>query len=154
MGSREVIDRTRRQNIQDEIDEIDAELMRRANRYLGGGYQPEIQQEAKEIPEKGEVQQEAAEIEEKCEVMHNDNLLIVALNKYNTDGKKTQYIQINHIVGKLTANKNVTEYHLVKVEFEFGTDMKILTSNTGIDQELTRVRSITRREDRKTQTDG
>ena len=46
--------------------------------------------------------------------MRGDNLLIVDSTKYNTDGKEAKYIQINHIVGKLTANKKATEKHIKK----------------------------------------
>ena len=88
----------------EEIAEIDAELLRRANR-LGGGYHLEIpgEEETEEMPEEGEV--ETAETEEDSVIMRGDNLPIVDLSKYNTDGKGTKNIQINHVVGKLTANK-------------------------------------------------
>ena len=93
----------------EEITEIDAELLRRANR-LGGGYHPiNLEEETEEIREEGEV--ETAETEEDSVIMRGDNLPIVDLSKYNTDGKEAKYIQINHIVGKLTANKKVTEDH-------------------------------------------
>ena len=72
--------------------------------------------------------------------MRGDNLLIVDLTKYNTDGKEAKYIQINHIVGKLTTNKNVTEDNIRKAEFEFFMDLKTLISKAVIDPELTGVR--------------
>ena len=72
------------------------------------------------------------------------------LTKYNTDGKEAKYIQVNHIVGKLTANKKATEEHIKKAEFEFMMDLKTLLSKTAIDKELTRVRTSMRREDRET----
>ena len=75
---------------------------------LGGGYQP-IQEEPEESPEKGEIYQEPEDTEEHCIIMRGDNLPIVNLNKYNTDGKETEYIQMNHIVGNLTTNKEETE---------------------------------------------
>ena len=91
----------------EEIAEIDAELIRRADR-IGGGYQPieieEEQAEPEELREDGEIEQ-AAETEEDSVIMRGDNLPIVDLSKYNTDGKEAKYIQINHIVGKLTTNK-------------------------------------------------
>ena len=68
----------------EEIAEIDAE----ANR-IGGGYQP-IEKEEQEEPEKtreGEIEQ-AAETEEDSVIMRRDNLPIVDLTKYNTDGKE------------------------------------------------------------------
>ena len=78
----------------------------------------------------------------------------VDLTKYNTDGKEAENIQINHIVGKLTTNKKVTEDHIKKAEFEFMMDLKTLISKTAIDPELTRVRNSLRREDRETIPEG
>ena len=86
--------------------------------------------------------------------MRGDNLPIVDLSKYNTNGKETKYIQINHIVGKLTANKKVTEDHIKKAEFDFMMDLKTIIAKTAIDPELTRVRTNMRREDRETIPDG
>ena len=76
--------------------------MRRANR-LGGGYQPmtEEQDEPEELREEGELEIENAETEEDSIIMRGKNLPIVDLSKYNTDGKKAKYIQINHIVGQI-----------------------------------------------------
>ena len=102
--------------------------------------------------EEGEV--ETAETEEDSVLMRGDNLLIVDLSKYNTDGKEAKYIQINHIVGKLTANKKVTEDHIKKAEFDFMMDLKTMIAKTAIDPELTRVRTSMRREDRETIPDG
>ena len=86
--------------------------------------------------------------------MRGDNVPIVNLSNNNTDGKETKYIQINHIVGKLTTNKKVTEDHIMKAEFEFMMDLKTLISKTAIDPELTRVRKSMRREDRETIPEG
>ena len=86
--------------------------------------------------------------------MRGDNLPIVDLSKYNTEGKEAKYIQINHIVGKLTANKKTTEDNIKKAEFEFMLDLKTLISKTAIDPELTQVRNSMRREDRETIPDG
>ena len=85
------------------IAEIDAETMRRANR-LGGGYE-QMQEEPEGIPEEGEINQEPEDTEENSVVLRGENLPIVDLSKYNTDGKEAKYIQINHIVGKLTSEK-------------------------------------------------
>ena len=117
----------------EEIAEIDAELMRRANR-LGGGYQPitEEQDEPEELREEGELEIENAETEEDSIIMRGDNLPIVDLSKYNTDGKEAKYIQINHIVGKLTGNKKITEENIKKAEFEFMMDLKTLIAKTAI----------------------
>ena len=139
----------------EEIAEIDAEITRRANR-LGGGYQPmtEEQDEPEELREEGVLEIENAETEEDSVIMRGDNLPIVDLRKYNTDGKEAKYIQINHIVGKLTSNKKITEEHIKKAEFEFMMDLKTLIAKTAIDPELTRVRNSVRREERETIPDG
>ena len=133
----------------EEIAEIDAELIQRANR-IGGGYQPiEIEEEQEETEEIRETER-AAETEEDSVIMLGDNLPIMDLTKYNTDGNEAKYIQINHIVGKLTTSKKATEDHIKEAEFEFMMDLKSLISKTAIDPELTRVRNSMRREDRET----
>ena len=86
--------------------------------------------------------------------MRGDNQPIVDLSKYSTEGKEAKYIQINHIVGKLTTNKKATEDHIKRAEFEFMLDLKTLISKTAIDPELTRLRNSMRREDRETIRDG
>ena len=137
-----------------EIAEIDAELLRRANR-LGGGYHPinlEEEEETEKMREEGEL--ETAETEEDSVIMRGDNLPIVDLSKYNTDGKEAKYIQTIHIDGKLTANKKVTEDHIKKAEFDFMMDSKTMIAKTAIDPELTRVRTSMWREDRETIPDG
>ena len=89
----------------EEIAEIDAELLHRSNR-LGGGYQPLTEEtEETEKPEEGEIEPEQPETEEDSVIMRGGNLPILDLNKFNTDGKEAHYIQINHIVGKLSGNK-------------------------------------------------
>ena len=67
--------------------------MRRANR-LGGGYRPiaEEEEEPKEIREEGKLEIENAETEDSV-IMRGDNLPIVDLSKYNTEGKEAHYIQ-------------------------------------------------------------
>ena len=86
--------------------------------------------------------------------MRGDNLPIVDLSKYNTEGKEAKYVQINHLDGKLTANKNATGNNIKKAEFEIMLDLKTLISETAIVPELTRVRTRLRREDRETIPDG
>ena len=81
--------------------------MRRANR-LGGSYQP-LQDETENNPEEVKIEQEPEDTEEDSIILRGDNLPIVNLSKYNTEGKEAKYIQINHIVGNLTANKKITE---------------------------------------------
>ena len=98
----------------------------------------------------GELEPEQPETEEDSVIMRGDNLPIVDLSKFNTDGKEAHYIQINHIVGKLCGNKKITEDTIKKAEFEFMLDLKNLISKTAIDPELTRARASMRREDRDT----
>ena len=136
----------------EEIAEIDAEIMRHANR-LGGGYQP-IQEEPEDNTEEGEINQEPEDTEEDSVLLRGDNLPIVDLSKYNTDGKEAKYVQINHIEGKLTANKKITEENIKKAEFEFMLDLKTFISKTATDPELTHVRNSMRREDREITPDG
>ena len=139
----------------EEIAEIDAELTRRAHR-IGGGYRPlqpeEEEEEEPEAPEEGELQTErnTVDTEEDSVIMRGDNLPIVDLSKYHTDGKEAHYIQINHIVGKITENKKLTEENIKKAEFNFMLDLKTLISKTAIDPEITRVRASMRREEKDT----
>ena len=79
---------------------------------------------------------------------------IVDLSKFNTDGKEAHYIQIIHIVGKLSGNKKITEDTIKKAEFEFMMDLKTLIARTAIDPELTKVRISMRREDREATPEG
>ena len=86
--------------------------------------------------------------------MRGDNLPIVDhLSKFNTDEKEAHYIQINHIVGKLSGNKKITKDTIKKAEFELMLDLETLISKTAIDPEITRVRASMRREDRDTTPD-
>ena len=113
----------------EEIAEIDAELTQRAHG-IGGGYrslQPEeVEEEEPEAPEEGELQteQNTVDTEEDSVIMRGDNLPIVDLSKYHTYGKEAHYIQINHIVGRITENKKLTEENIKKAEFNFMLDLK------------------------------
>ena len=60
--------------------------MRRANR-LGGGYN-KYKKNLKKTPGEGEINQEPEDTEEDSVVLRGDNLPIVDLSKYNTDGKE------------------------------------------------------------------
>ena len=120
-----------------------------------GGYQPLTEEnEETENLEDGELEPEQPETDEDSVIMRGDNFPIVDLSKFYTDGKQAHYIQINHIVGKLSENKKITEETIKKAEFEFKLDLKTLISKTDIDPELTRVRASMRREDRDTTPDG
>ena len=138
----------------EEIAEIDAELTQRANR-ISGGYRP-IQEDEPEAPREGELQieQNTVDTEEDSVIMRGDNLPIVDLSKYHTEGKEVHYIQINHIVGRLTENKKMTEENIKKAEFSFMLDLKTLISKTAIDPEMTRVRTSMRREERDSAPEG
>ena len=136
----------------EEIAEIDAELLQRTH---WGTYHPLTEDtEETENPEEGELVPEQPETEEDSVIMRGDNLPIVDLTKFNTDGKEAHYIQINHNVGKLTGSKKISEDTIKKAEFEFMLDLKTLISKTAIDPELTRVRASMRREERETTPEG
>ena len=138
----------------DKIAETDAELLQRTNR-LWGGYQPLTEENGEpENAEEGEIEPEQPETEEDRLILRGDNLPIVDLSKFNTEGKEAHYIQINHIVGKLSGNKKITKDTIKKAEFEFMMDLKTLIARTVIDPELTRVRISMRREDREATPEG
>ena len=92
--------------------------------------------------------------EEDSVIMRGDNLPIVDLSKYHTDGKEAHYIQTNHIRGRLTKNKKLTEKNITKAEFNFMLDLKTPISKTAIDSEMTRVRASMRREENDTAPEG
>ena len=132
----------------EEIAEIDAELLQRTNQ-PGGGYQPLTEEiEEPKNPEEGEIEPKQPETEEDSVILRGDNLPIADLSKFNTDGKEAHYIQINHIVGKLSGNKKITEDTIKKAKFEIMLDLKSLISRIAIDPERIR------REDRETTPDG
>ena len=92
----------------EEIAEVDAEVTQRTHR-ISGGYRPiqdEEEEEEPEAPEKGELQaeQNTVDTEEDSVIIRGDNLPIVNLSKYDTEVKEAHFIQVNHIVGKLTEN--------------------------------------------------
>ena len=83
----------------EEIAEIDAELTQRANRN-GGGYRPTQDEEDEEVPkapEEGELQvkQNTVDTEEESVILRGDNLPIIDLSKYHTEGKEeiTTYVR-------------------------------------------------------------
>ena len=131
----------------EEIAEIYVKLTQKANR-ISGGYRPiqveegeEEEEEEPEAPEEGELQaeQNTVNTEEDSVIMRGDNLPIVDLSKYHTDGKEANYIQISHIEGRKTENKKLTEENIKKAEFNFMLDLKTLISKLAIDPEMTRV---------------
>ena len=76
----------------EEIVEIGVELMRRSNR-LGGGYQP-LQEETENNSEEGEIEQKPEDTKKDSIILRGDNLPIVNLSKYITEGKEAKYIQL------------------------------------------------------------
>ena len=131
---------------QEEIAEIDAELLQRTNR-LGGGYQPLAEEtEEPKNPEEGEIEPGQPETE--------DNLATVDLSKFNTDGKEAHFNQTNHILGKLSGIKKLTEDTIKKAVIEFMMDMKSLISRIAVDPEFKRIRASLRRDDRETTLKG
>ena len=97
----------------EEIAEIDGELIQRTNR-LGGGYQPmqvaeqipnEIQ--AKEQPMEDRTNDSESEKIVKSSADRGNNLPIVDLKNYNTDGKEAHYVQINQSIGAITEGKKL-----------------------------------------------
>ena len=138
----------------EEIAEIDAELLQKTNQ-LGGGYQPLIKETGDpENAEEGKIEPEQPDTEEDSIILRGDNLPIVDLSKFNTEGKEAHDIQINHIVEKLSGNKKITEDTTKKAEFEIMMDLKTLIARTAIDPELTRVRISMRREDGEATPEG
>ena len=138
----------------EEIAEIDAELIQRTNRFRGGYHSLTEETGEPQNTEESEIEPEQPETEEDSLILRGDNLPIVDLSKFNTEGKEAHYIQINHIVGKLSGNKKITEDTIKKAEFEFMMDLKTLIARTAIDPELTRVRISMRREDREATPEG
>ena len=101
-----------------------------------------------------QAEQNTVDTEEDSVIMREDNLPTVDLSKYHTDGKEAHYIQINHIVGRITENKKLIEESIKKAEFNFMLDLKSLISKTAIDPEMTRVRASMRREKKDTAPEG
>ena len=136
----------------EEIAEIDGQLIPRANR-LGGGYQPiqTIREEQEQIPMEEQLPEEQSndpESEGESQIIRGDNLPIVDLKNYNTEGKEAHYVQINQIIGVVTEGKKVTEETIKKAEMDFMLDLKSLIAKSATDAELNRVKLALTREDR------
>ena len=136
----------------EEIAEIDGELIQRANR-LGGGYQPV--QAVEQIPNEIQAEEQPmedrtmdSESEGESQVIRGDNLAIVDLKNYNTDGKEAHYVQINQIIGAITEGKKLAEETIEKAEMDFMMDLKSLIAKSGTDAELNRIKMALNREDR------
>ena len=50
-----------------------------------------------------------SESEGESQIIRGDNLPIVDLKNYNTEGKEAHYVQIDQIIGVVTEGKKATE---------------------------------------------
>ena len=92
------------------------------------------------------------ESEGESQIIRGDNVPIVDLKAYNTEGKEAQLIQINQVIEKVTGNQKNTEetIKIKKAEFNFMLDLKTLIAKSSTDAELNRVRDAMRRDDKDT----
>ena len=88
---------------------------------MGGGYQP--MQVAEQIPNEIQAEEQPmedrtnhSESEGESQVIRGDNLPIVDLKNYNTEGKEAHYLQINQIIGAITEGKKLAEETIKKAE--------------------------------------
>ena len=88
------------------------------------------------------------ESEGESQIIRGDNLPIVDLKNYNTEGKEAHYVQINQIIAVVTEGKKVTEETIKKAEMDFMLDLKSLIAKSATDAELNRVKLALTREDR------
>ena len=136
----------------EEVAEIDGELIQRANR-LGGGYQP--MQVAEQVPNESQAEEQPmedrtndSESEGVSQVIRGDNLPIVDLKNYNTDGKEAHYKQINQIIGSITEGKKLAEETIKKAEMDFMKDLKSLIAKSATDAELNGIKMALNRANR------
>ena len=111
-------------------------------------------QAAEQIP--NEIQAEEQPMEDRSndsesegenQVIRGDNLPIVDLKNYNTDGKEAHYVQINQIIGAITEEKKLAEETIKKAEMDFMMDLKSLIAKSATDGELNRIKMALSRED-------
>ena len=126
-------------------------MIQRANR-LGGGYQPiqEIEDEPDHIQLEEQLPEEqikTPESEGESQIIRGDNLPIVDLKNYNTEGKETHYVQINQIIGTDTEEKKINEETNKKAEMDFMLDLKSLSAKSMKQAELNQVKLALNRED-------
>ena len=138
--------------IRKEIADIDGQLIHRANR-LGECYQPlqEIVEELDQIQMEERLPEEQLidpESEGESQILRGDNLPIVDLKNYNTEGKEAHYVQINQIIGAVTEGKKDTKETIKKAEMDFMLDLKSLGAKSATDVELNRIKLALSREDR------
>ena len=89
-----------------------------------------------------------SESEGESQIIRGDNLPMVDLKNYNTEGKEAHYVQINQIIGVVTEGKQATEKTIKKAEMDFMLDLKNLIAKSTTDAELNRVKLALNREDR------
>ena len=89
-----------------------------------------------------------SESEGESQLFRGDNLPIVDLNNFNTEGKEAHYVQINHKIGTVTEGKKVTAETIKKAEMDFMLDLNNLIAKSATDAELNRVKLTPNREDR------
>ena len=123
----------------EQIAEIDAKLLQTANRLRAATNRSKMRERRPKTRKKEKFKTEQKETKEDSVILRGDNLSIVDWSKFKTQGKEANYIQINHIVGILSGNKEITEETIKRAEFEFMLELKSPISRTAIDPELTRV---------------
>ena len=69
------------------------------------------------------------ESEGEKQIIRGDDLPIVDLKNYNTEGKEAHYVQINQIIGVVTEGKKATEETNKKPVTDFMLDLKSLIAN-------------------------
>ena len=87
------------------------------------------------------------EDEGESQIKRGDNLPIVDLKNYNTEGKEAHCVQINQINGVVTEGKKATEKTIRKAEMDFMRDLKSLIAKSPTDAELNRAKLALNRED-------
>ena len=87
------------------------------------------------------------ESEGESQIIRGDNLPIVDLKNYNTEGKEAHYVQINQIIGAVTEGKKATGETIKKTEMDFMLDLKSLIAKSATDAE-SRIKLALTREDR------
>ena len=88
------------------------------------------------------------ESEGESQVIRGDNLPIVDLKSYHTEGKEAHYVQINQIIETVTEGKKATKETITKTEMDFMQDLESLIAKSATDAELNRVKLALNREDR------
>ena len=88
------------------------------------------------------------ESEGESQILRGDNLPIVDLKNYNTEGQEAHYVQINQIIGLGTEGMKTTEETIKKAVMVFMLDLKRVIAKSATDAELNRIKLALTREDR------